>query len=107
MENIHRRAFAKLSSAAVLCASQPLGAKVPREARNVKIVGLEIFHVKVNHRGNWTIVRLQTNAGITGLGEASHGGKDTATVEFLKQFVELLKGRSIFDVEWFHKGAAP
>jgi L-alanine-DL-glutamate epimerase-like enolase superfamily enzyme len=33
------------------------------------VEGLEVFRVKVNRRGNWTIARLQTSGGITGLGE--------------------------------------
>jgi galactonate dehydratase len=69
--------------------------------------GLEIFRVKVNRRGNWTIARLQTSGGITGLGDASQSGKDDQTLVYLKQFADLLKGRSIFDVEWLRKAAAP
>jgi galactonate dehydratase len=68
--------------------------------------GLEVFRVKVNHR-NWTIARLQTSAGITGLGDASQSGKDDQTLVYLKQFADLLKGRSIFDVEWLRKAVAP
>jgi galactonate dehydratase len=68
---------------------------------------LEVFRVKVNHRGNWTIARLRTSVGITGLGDASQSGKDDQTLVYLKQFAELLKGRSIFDVEWLRKAVAP
>jgi galactonate dehydratase len=68
---------------------------------------LEVFRVKVNRRGNWTIVRLQTSGGISGLGDASQSGKDDQTLVYLKQFAELLKGRSIFDVEWLRKTTAP
>jgi galactonate dehydratase len=69
--------------------------------------GLEVFRVKVNRRGNWTIARLQTSGGLTGLGDASQSGKDDQTLVYLKQFAGLLKGRSIFDVEWLRKAAAP
>jgi galactonate dehydratase len=71
------------------------------------VEGLEVFRIKVNHRGNWTIARLQTSGGITGLGDASHSGEDDQTLVYLKQFANLLKGRSIFDVEWLRKAAAP
>jgi galactonate dehydratase len=71
------------------------------------IEGLEVFQVKVNHRGNWTIARLNTNGGISGLGDASQSGKDDQTLVYLKQFSDLLKGRSIFDVEWLRKVTAP
>jgi L-alanine-DL-glutamate epimerase-like enolase superfamily enzyme len=59
------------------------------------VTGLEVFRVKVNRRGNWTIVRLQTSGGVTGIGEASQSGKDEANLKYLQQFFDLLKGRSI------------
>jgi galactonate dehydratase len=68
---------------------------------------IEVFRVKVNHRGNWTLVRLKTNGGISGLGDASQSGKDDQTLVYLKQFSDLLKGRSIFEVEWLRKVTAP
>jgi galactonate dehydratase len=71
------------------------------------VEGLEVFRVKVNRRGNWTIVRLQTSGGISGLGDASQSGKDEQTLVYLKQFAALLKGRSIFEVEWLRKATSP
>lgn len=71
------------------------------------VAGLEVFRVKVNHRGNWTIARLQTSGGITGLGDASQSGGNDPALAYLKQFSELLRGRSIFDVEWFRQVTAP
>jgi galactonate dehydratase len=68
---------------------------------------LEIFRVRVNRRGNWTIARLYTDGGITGLGDASQSGDDEATLKYLQQFAELLRGRSIFDIEWLRKTTAP
>jgi galactonate dehydratase len=71
------------------------------------VANLEVFRVKVNKRGNWTIVRLNTSGGLTGLGDASQSGKDDETLNYLKQFSELLRGRSIFDIEWLRKTTAP
>ena len=71
------------------------------------VEGLEVFQVKVNRRGNWTIARLNTSGGTSGLGDASQSGKDDQTLVYLKQFSNLLKGRSIFDVEWLRKVTAP
>ena len=71
------------------------------------VEGLEVFQVKVNRRGNWTIARLKTSGGISGLGDASQSGKDDQTLVYLKQFSDLLRGRSIFDVEWLRKVTAP
>lgn len=59
---------------------------------------IEVFQVKVNHRGNWVLVRLTTTDGITGLGDASHGN-DAQVLPLLKTFFSSLKGRSAFDVE--------
>ena len=56
--------------------SIPVGASQAREAADIKITGLEVFRVHVNRRGNWVLFRLQTDAGITGIGDASHGGRD-------------------------------
>jgi galactonate dehydratase len=67
----------------------------------------EVFHVKVNKRGNWTIVRLNTSGGVTGLGDASQSGDDNRTLIYIKQFAALLKGQPIFAVEWFRKAASP
>jgi galactonate dehydratase len=71
------------------------------------VTGLEVFRVKVNRRGNWTIVRLQTSGGLTGIGEASQSGKDEANLKYLQQFFALLKGRSIYDIEWLRSITAP
>ena len=68
---------------------------------------LEVFRVKVNRRGNWTIVRLNTSGGLTGLGDASQSSSDDQTLAYLKQFSVLLQGRSIFDIEWLRKVTAP
>ena len=47
---------------------------------DVVVTGIEVHIVKVNARGNWVLVRTMTNAGVTGLGDASHGGSDADTV---------------------------
>jgi len=74
---------------------------------NVTVDRLEVFRVKVNRRGNWTIVRLNTSGGLTGLGDASQSSSDDQTFAYLKQFSALLQGRSIFDIEWLRKVTAP
>jgi galactonate dehydratase len=40
----------------------------------MRITGLALTRVRVNQRGDWLFVRLTTDEGLTGLGEASHGG---------------------------------
>src|SRR5947207_1967061 len=82
----------------------PIQAAAPVKAT---ATGFEIFRVKVNRRGNWTMVRVQSSAGVTGVGDASQSGNDDATPKFLQQFFDLLKGRSIYDLEWFRATVAP
>lgn len=71
--------------------------------RNLVIEELEIFQVKVNHLGNWVLVRVRASGGLTGLGDASHGGRDEQVIALLRRFFELLKGRSIHDIEWLRQ----
>jgi galactonate dehydratase len=86
----------------------PLAAATRGAAASTKITvaDLEIFQVKVNHRGNWILVRLRTNTGLTGIGEASHGG-DEGVVGLLHKFFDRMQGRSIFDLEWLRSQAEP
>ena len=82
----------------------PLAALV---ADRLRVARLETFVVKVNQRGNWILVRVSTNAGITGIGDASQGGPDEVVVRFLRQFFDVLKGRSIYDIEWLRRKFEP
>jgi len=40
----------------------------------MKITGLDVVNVGVNRRGDWLFVRIETDEGLIGIGEASHGG---------------------------------
>ena len=42
----------------------------------MKITAVETVGVRVNRRGNWLFVRIHTDEGLVGLGEASHSGDD-------------------------------
>jgi galactonate dehydratase len=89
----------------VLATGAPIFAQ--EKLPNLTVDDVEVFHVKVNKRGNWTIVRLKTNGGLTGLGDASQSNDDSKTFIYVKQFAALLRGQSIFNIEWFHKATAP
>ena len=73
----------------------------------LKITGLELFVVKVNHRGNWIFLRLQSDKGVTGIGEASHGildpRKDAPMAGVIKSFHALVEGESPFQIEQYRK----
>jgi galactonate dehydratase len=103
-------------------AAAPLGVAAlsvnnARAAVKITAGDLEIFVVHVNARGNWVLARLRSSVGLTGIGEASHGrakqrpiddvNGDALTIRYLRQFAALLKGRSIFDIEWLREQAKP
>ena len=85
----------------------PLGRAAAADASKIGIKDFEVFRVKVNRRGNWTVVRLRTSAGITGIGDASQSGNDSAVSRFLQQFFSILKNRNIYDIEWFRNAVQP
>jgi galactonate dehydratase len=68
---------------------------------------MDVFRVKVNRRGDWLLARLATSAGLTGIGDASQSGRDEETTRLLDQFFNLLKGRSVFEIEWLRRAANP
>lgn len=64
----------------------------------MRLTGLEVLRVGVNRRGDWLLVRLTTDEGLVGLGEASHGGfgpdRDAPVTTILeRQCRPLLQGR--------------
>lgn len=84
-----------------------ISASAQRDAAKILIGDYETFSVHVNTRGDWILVRLATNSGIRGIGEASQGASDAATLRYLGQFAARLKGRGIFEIEWLRKATAP
>lgn len=81
------------------------GAATRTRAQRELVEALEVFRLPVNRRGDWIVVRLSTSGGLTGIGDASHGGDDAVTIRYLRQFLTLLRGRSIVDVEQFRRAA--
>jgi len=77
----------------------PTAALAQSAPTKATVSALEVFPVQVNRRGNWVIVRLQTSAGVSGIGDASQSGDDKQMLQFLSRFFDLLKGRSIYDIE--------
>lgn len=62
--------------------------------RKISVRKMEIFEVRVNRRGNWILVRLHGDGGLTGLGDASHGTPDT--IQHLKRFEEAATREGAF-----------
>lgn len=64
----------------------------------MKITRFELQLVRVNRRGDWLFVQVHTDAGLTGTGEASHGGngpaRDRVVAAIIRdQIAPLLLGR--------------
>ena len=89
----------------------PLLAAAAQSAPKLRIVRLEVLVVKVNQRGDWIFVRLHTDKGVTGLGEASQGGgftrassdRNAAMQKALGEFFELIRGESPFEIERYRE----
>lgn len=101
IESHSRREFLSISARLLAggFALQPFTAafsQATRADRNVRITGIEVFSVNVTQRTNWIILRLNTNAGISGYGEASLGGR--AELAELNEFYAMVDGRSPFAV---------
>lgn len=105
MARMQRRDFlAAASLSALACSTVPAP---DRNALAIKVTGIEIFPLSVNARGNWVIVRALTDAGLTGLGDASHSGADDPAIGKLQEYGALMIGRSIYDIEWLRQQAFP
>ena len=80
-------------------------------APRLRVTGLELLPVRATERTVWLIVRLRTDAGLTGLGEASDAfgfanttREDAARMEAeLRGLFELVNGRSPLDVERYRQ----
>ena len=64
----------------------------------MKITKIDTFLVNAGSR-NWPFVKIQTDAGIHGVGEGYSCGPDTATVEVIRDFAGWLIGRDPRDIE--------
>ncbi len=58
----------------------------------MKIRSISTLIVHVNHRGDWVHVVVETDAGIAGVGEASHNSNDALCVAAVEQFDRQLRG---------------
>jgi galactonate dehydratase len=64
----------------------------------MKITKIDTFLVNTGHR-NWPLVKIHTDEGLYGVGEAYSCGPDKATVEVIRDFESWLVGRDARDVE--------
>jgi galactonate dehydratase len=102
---MNRRRFLAASAAVPAVVAAP--PQRDRRAAAITVTAIEIFRVHVNRRGNWVIARLQTSAGLTGLGDASHSGNGDPAAAKLLEYAGWIKGRGIYDIEWLRGKVHP
>lgn len=69
----------------------------------LKITDIETEVVQVNHRGNWVFVKVYTDDGTVGVGEASHGRDDAHIEHLIKTLKPKLVGWNPFQLEGFRQ----
>lgn len=109
-----RRAF--LSAGVSLAAGAALRpARALAAAPRIRVVGFELLPIRATERTVWLIVRLRTDAGLTGLGEASDAfgfanttKQDAARMEAeLRAFFSLIDGKSPLDIAAYRQDGEP
>ena len=106
---LSRRNFigtAAIGTATGLLPATAIAMPQPDERPRAKITGMEPIVIAVNYADRettWEFVRLETDAGVTGIGEPSHSGGYRAKIRALKDIFPLLEGLSPFDIELFRR----
>ncbi len=59
--------------------------------------------VQVNRRGDWIFVVLETEEGLTGIGEASHSGNDRSVCGNVASLAEDLVGKDPTNINWLRR----
>lgn len=65
----------------------------------MKITDLRVFQTQGGH-ANWTFVKLYTDSGLTGVGEASLERNDMVVVKALESLKDFLVGKDPFQIEY-------
>jgi L-alanine-DL-glutamate epimerase-like enolase superfamily enzyme len=66
----------------------------------MRILAVDMRAVRVNRRGDWLFVLLRTDEGMTGVGEASHGGSGPVALAASLQAAALLPSFRILEYAW-------
>lgn len=112
-----RRSFVRRVGAGSLGFVLPLPSVSSRlEAMpRVRVTGFELLPVRATERTVWLMIRVRTDAGLTGLGEASDAfgfantsKQDAARMESeLRRFFALVEGKSPLDIERYRQQSQP
>jgi galactonate dehydratase len=114
MPGSDRRAFLKASSALAVGGAL-LSLESLAAPPKLRITSVELQPVRATERTVWLFVRLRTDAGLVGLGEASDAFGFTATTaenartmeSELRTFFRLVEGKSPLDIEAYRQMGMP
>jgi len=103
------------SSAAIATSAMLWTPRLVAAAPRLRVTGIELLPVRATERTVWLIVRLRTDAGLTGLGEASDAfgfanttKQDAARMESeLRGFFSLVDGKSPLDIGAYRQQGEP
>jgi len=103
------------SAGSALLASLLLPLRAAAAVPRVRLTSVELRPVRATSRTVWLFVRLLTDAGLVGLGEASDAfgfanttASDAARMrKELERFFALINGRSPFEVEFYRERGEP
>lgn len=109
-----RRLFLK-TNAVMLAVSAPWLEVFAQTNSQSRVTGLELLPVRATERTVWLLVRLRTNNGMAGLGEASDAfgfanttAQDARTMEGeLRGFFRLIEGKSPLEIEAYRQQGMP
>lgn len=108
-----RRAFLRKGAGAA--AGLLVSPFVLEAAPRLRVTGLELLPVRATERTVWLLVRLRTDAGLTGVGEASDAfgfanttKQDAARMDAeLRAFFRLIEGRSPLEIGAYRQQGMP
>jgi galactonate dehydratase len=110
---VKRRTFIKTSTAAAAAVLST--SHLVQAAPKLRVTGFELVPVRATSRTVWLIVRLRTDAGITGLGEASDAfgfanttAQDATKMQSeLRGFFDMVNGQSPLDIGAYRARGGP
>lgn len=110
---LSRRTFFGASAAALVAGSVGWPARWAHALPRLRVTGFELLPVRATERTVWLMVRLRTDAGLTGVGEASDAfgfantTKQDATrmQTALRGFFALIEGQSPLDIGVYRQRA--
>src|SRR5438067_7640800 len=88
---------------------------IVRATPHLRVTAIELLPVRATERTVWLLIRLRTDQGLIGLGEASDAfgfantsKRDAVRMESeLRNFFALIQGKSPLDIEAYRQKAEP